>query len=433
MLYAAAIMKNNRKKKKRPLYVLYYLLLIAIEIDWNQKVKGIIVILNITNYYNIMGKDRSDKRRYSKKRKFGAGKPFKKVDMDIDTEAVSSLINDDGVIHVQNAGPSRVITNNNFIPDVRISPTRKSNYVVYKKIVNKSREKMRNSLFSKLQNLIGKTRQQKINVGVTKSSSKCAAAGNKLIDSELLKKSLESAVICKHCRSRKSKMKLFQLPSARKGLAEHLILRCTCCGHENNFMSSRKSTLKEKKSANAYDINIRSTYASQGMGQVGLGKFCGLLEMPPPVAKEAYNNLMTKISFVAVQNAEKVMKEAADRLLLICIEEDPECSIELLPDVIGCVAVSVDGTWQKRGHCSKTGVVFVISIRTGEVLDYELKTMHCRECLSHQNDVTTSSAYIKWENGHKDNCDINHSGSSDKMETNGAIDISLRSMEKRKL
>ena len=40
---------------------------------------------------------------------------------------------------------------------------------------------------------------------------------------------------------------------------------------------------------------------------------------------------MKKISFVAVQNAEKVMQDAADRLLSICLEEDPESSIELLP------------------------------------------------------------------------------------------------------
>ena len=100
---------------------------------------------------------------------------------------------------------------------------------------------------------------------------------------------------------------------------------------------------------------------------------------------------MKKISFVAVEKAEKVTKEAADRLLSICLEEDPESSIELLPggEVIGRVAVSVDGTWQKRGNCSK--------------------------------------------NENKDNCDINHSGSSDKMETNGTMDIFLCSMEKTRL
>ena len=61
-------------------------------------------------------------------------------------------------------------------------------------------------------------------VAITKSSSKRAAAGYKLIDAELLDKCLENAVICKYCHGRNSKTKFFHLPSSRKGLAEHLIL-----------------------------------------------------------------------------------------------------------------------------------------------------------------------------------------------------------------
>ena len=41
------------------------------------------------------------------------------------------------------------------------------------------------------------------------------------------------------------------------------------------------------------------------------------------------------------------------------------------------VAVTVDGTGQKRGHSSKIGVVFVISVDTGEILDYSVKWAKC--------------------------------------------------------
>ena len=36
------------------------------------------------------------------------------------------------------------------------------------------------------------------------------------------------------------------------------------------------------------------------------------------------------------------------------------------------VSVTVDGTWQKRGHTSKVGVVFVIAVLTGEVLEFAI-------------------------------------------------------------
>ena len=39
------------------------------------------------------------------------------------------------------------------------------------------------------------------------------------------------------------------------------------------------------------------------------------------------------------------------------------------------VAVSIDGTWQKRyGHNSLLGATFVISIQNGCVLDYSIKS-----------------------------------------------------------
>ena len=50
------------------------------------------------------------------------------------------------------------------------------------------------------------------------------------------------------------------------------------------------------------------------------------------------------------------------------LKEDPN-QIEDGEDIIACVSVTVDGTCQKRGHSSKLGVVFVISVDTGEILD----------------------------------------------------------------
>lgn len=43
-------------------------------------------------------------------------------------------------------------------------------------------------------------------------------------------------------------------------------------------------------------------------------------------------------------------------------------------------AVSFAGTWAKRGFTSLTGVVFVNSIDTGEVLDYHVMSKSCRKC-----------------------------------------------------
>ena len=178
-----------------------------------------------------------------------------------------------------------------------------------------------------------------------------------------------------------------------------------------------------------------STYASQSMGLRGLQKFCGLMDMPTPITKKPFNVIQKNISEILVANAEDAMKEAADRTISFALEDNPDEGIEISSsgDLIGRIALSVDGTWQKRGHSSKTVIVFAMSVDTGEVLDYQVKTLHCRECISHQNDVKSSEEYLKWQERHSSKCDVNHEGSSEKMEKQGAVDIFLRSIQTRKL
>ena len=45
------------------------------------------------------------------------------------------------------------------------------------------------------------------------------------------------------------------------------------------------------------------------------------------------------------------------------------------------IGVTVDGTWQKRGFSSLNGVVAVISITNGKVLDVESMSRHCKSCM----------------------------------------------------
>ena len=96
-------------------------------------------------------------------------------------------------------------------------------------------------------------------------------------------------------------------------------------------------------------------------------------------------------------------------------------------DKFAIVAVTVDGTWMKRGHQSKLGVVFVQSVRTGEVLDYVVKSLYCHKCTRQKNKLSKEEFEI-WSEDHKDSCQINHKGSSVKMKSEGAKEIFLRYM-----
>ncbi|GFV88221.1 uncharacterized protein TNCV_3243701 [Trichonephila clavipes] len=69
-------------------------------------------------------------------------------------------------------------------------------------------------------------------------------------------------------------------------------------------------------------------------------------------------------------------------------------------DVAEC-GVSVDGTWQRRGHSSLNGCVAVLSIDTGKVLDLEVMSKWCRNC-------NTSKSSEKSKHIKKHQCSCNH-------------------------
>ena len=127
------------------------------------------------------------------------------------------------------------------------------------------------------------------------------------------------------------------------------------------------------------------------------------MDLPPPVAKINFNNISKAIAISAKDAAKVVLKEAGERLFNITMDKYPE-NIELdgRGKMIGNVDVSVDGTWQRRGHTSKIGVVFVISVETGEVLDYVVKSLICHECVSRSNVDRNSDYFKNWFDIHKD-------------------------------
>lgn len=124
------------------------------------------------------------------------------------------------------------------------------------------------------------------------------------------------------------------------------------------------------------------------------------------------------------------MKDAAKRLVENVAMDRPGDIEDDGNTVMANVAVTIDETWQKRGHSSKIGVIFVISVDTGEILDYCVKSLFCHECKVHSNMNAESEEYRSWKETH---CQINHTGSSEEMEAAPAIHIFERSISERHL
>lgn len=86
------------------------------------------------------------------------------------------------------------------------------------------------------------------------------------------------------------------------------------------------------------------------------------------------------------------------------------------------IAVTSDGTWSKRGY---HGIVVVIAWESGQVLDFEVKSCaRLKEKLGED-----SPEFGEWWEGHQDECECNHDGSSPAMECSAAADLFKRSEE----
>ncbi|KAF8793826.1 hypothetical protein HNY73_001864 [Argiope bruennichi] len=51
-----------------------------------------------------------------------------------------------------------------------------------------------------------------------------------------------------------------------------------------------------------------------------------------------------------------------------------------LNDNVRDISVTLDGTWQKRGHSSMNGVIKATSLDTEKVIDFECLSKHCFTC-----------------------------------------------------
>ena len=155
-----------------------------------------------------------------------------------------------------------------------------------------------------------------------------------------------------------------------------------------------------------------------GKGAAALETFGKYLDTPY-LGHTAYQNLFEYHLVAAAEVAKTSMTKAAEEL--------QETSDN------GDISVSVDGTWQRRGHASHNGVVTVISVDTGKCLDYEVLSNTCKSCEVWSKKDKDSIKYQIWQNEHEPKCSMNHTGSGSSMEPNGAVAIFSRSEDTRGL
>lgn len=220
--------------------------------------------------------------------------------------------------------------------------------------------------------------------------------GNAIFNIEILNEAI-SFLCCPVCF--KSGINLIQ--ESVFGLALNMSMKCANCNYLISFCTSAKVN-------KLHNINIAFVFGMRllGRGYSAANKLCSAINVKCP-SKTSYRLLERKLECAAEKIANEKMNDAA---LEIRVDKNQD-------EIVDC-GVSVDGSWQRRGHSSLNGCVTAISIDTGKVLDIEVMSKMCRSC--------------KIKNDETHECK-KHIGTSGSMEPTGVYRIFERSSILRNL
>ncbi|GFX02775.1 uncharacterized protein TNCV_4437571 [Trichonephila clavipes] len=235
---------------------------------------------------------------------------------------------------------------------------------------------------------------------------------HKAVFSELLQK-----VPCKYCTNCTLVIKQHH----SMGYSTKMEL-CESC-HES-YGSVFSSFQEEAK--NSHDINSKlvSAFLSIGRGHAALETFSSVLNMPT-MDRKTFAKCMHNLS---VKNKE-VKKKMLEMSRQAAREAHVKVDASLKNQEIIDVSASYDGTWQKRGHTSNLGLGIIIDILSGLVLDFEVLSKYCHNCVVACRDMGVDSAEFHiWQKGHADECDKNFDGTSGAMEMHAALIMWRRSI-----
>ena len=159
-------------------------------------------------------------------------------------------------------------------------------------------------------------------------------SGFRLIEMSILSKVLSLLA----CPNYTSSLKLTDVADKKKGPFSYLKVYCDDCTFFHKFHTFPIVTSNNyiRRGGNTMEINARAVYGTRSIGiGFSLSKFCGFLNMPPPMTQTSYNNMSNIIKAISKNAAEKSMSDAA-----ACLGKGEKTAV---------VGVSVDDKWQQKG------------------------------------------------------------------------------------
>ena len=194
---------------------------------------------------------------------------------------------------------------------------------------------------------------------------------------------LEQSVNCRFCES--DTVNFEEVSST--GLGAKWVVRCKnekCASHQ--MSASFHTTPKTNR---FYDINRELVLGLRlvGRGQSAAQKVLSILNLPRPVSSVSWTAHTKALEQTASELLERELQNAMLQVKRCKLDNgDLDANInssitdEQLKDIVVDAGVSIDGSWNSRGWSARDGMVAVVSIDTGKVLDVIFLSNSCSAC-----------------------------------------------------
>ncbi|KAL7290650.1 hypothetical protein TKK_0015411 [Trichogramma kaykai] len=146
------------------------------------------------------------------------------------------------------------------------------------------------------------------------------------------------------------------------------------------------------------------------------------MELPRPIFQSFYDKVVKHIQIASEEVSQDSIMRAAKEKKYLAVKDGEKDGI----------TVSGDGTWRKRGFFSLYGIVTLIGYKVGKIVDYTVQSKYCKAC-EYWKKHADSEKYAEWLEAHKLERNVNHEGSSGKMEIDSAVEMFKRSEKLHKV
>lgn len=261
------------------------------------------------------------------------------------------------------------------------------------------------------------------NDDIVSSSGESPVVPNYLVIDKEIFSSLLCDVCCPECKTQNLNIST----GHTYGFSTKIILQCKQCDYKSNssYSSSRQSVSRR------FDINNKFVkgFLSIGKGHSALETFSMILGIPA-MDRRTFASCLDQLSSKCAESKQYILQTSHNAVRKKHLEMDASLSDNDIIDI----CVSFDGTWQKRGHTSLYGIGIAIDIMTGLVVDFEIMSKYCPECIAAVRDLGNDTAeYHIWSSSHSSECQKNFSGSSNSMEMHAASILWKRSIKVAKM